>query len=160
MAPALVLAVAADGEVRVPGQRREQVERAARVRRLHLGTVAPGESPPAILARVRLEQGDGLLARRQVREPHVVPVVRRDARLRDPAGRTPHRADARPLAGLPGGAETNDPDRHRALLASLRFSPASRLRALRRRPARRRRRPPPRSPPSTPPRPPAARPRG
>src|SRR5690606_25921394 len=117
VAAGLVRAVAADGEVGVLREDGQQLQRPACVRRLHLGAVAAGEALPAGLARVGLEQADGFLAGRHVREPHVVPVVRRDARLGDAARRAPHRADARPLAGLPGGAETNDPHCHVALPA-------------------------------------------
>src|SRR5262245_20020113 len=113
VAAALVLAVAADREARGVGQRGQQVPDPARLRPAHLGAVAARERAPAALV---AQGGPGflqqLLARSQVREPHVVQVARRVLALRDAPWRPAHGSDPHSLALAPRASQTHDANGH------------------------------------------------
>src|SRR5690606_37320610 len=115
VAAALVLAVAAYREVRAMGQRREQVERAAGVRRGHLPPIGAEEAGPVLRCPGGVRELHGRRRRREVGIPDVVPVTPGELRARHAARRPPHRADAKPLVAGPRRAEPHDPYRHAAL---------------------------------------------
>src|SRR5262245_5229522 len=114
MAAGFVGAVAADGEVRMPGQGRQQIEQAGSVRRPHLGAIALRIRRPVAVANDRPAELERARAGRQLRQPHVVPVLPGILGLLHAAGRATDRADAQALAGKPRAAEPDDADTHAA----------------------------------------------
>jgi len=83
-------------------QRGEQVERAGIAGFAHLAPVLLREGRPvrrALGVLGALAELHRLDARREVREPDVVPVLARERRLRHAARRPPHGADAQALVG-------------------------------------------------------------
>src|SRR5208337_2779722 len=118
MATRFVLAIATYREVAAAGQRGERLDGVAVVRSRHLGAVLPGEGGPLGGRLGRLTELHGLEARREVGEPHVVPVPRCEFGLGHAARRTADRPDARALAPRPRAAEPDDANCHLALLGS------------------------------------------
>src|SRR5262245_24031080 len=107
-----ILAIAADREVGAVRKRGEDVERLPRLGPLHLRAIAPREAPPV---RIRLRAATelhGRLARRECREPGVVPITRRELRFRHAARRAPDGAEARTFADRARSPEPDDADRH------------------------------------------------
>src|SRR5258705_12017130 len=89
VAARLVCAVAADREARVARERGEQVERAPVLRRPHFGAVRARERAPLALSSGGLPGLQRRLARREVREPDVVEVTRRQLCLLHPTCGSP-----------------------------------------------------------------------
>src|SRR5690606_30388256 len=108
----LVLAVAADGEIRGVGERGEQVEVVPRGGLRHLGPVLPLERVPLARRPGLLRLFHGFRAGREVREPDVVVVALRYLGFRHAARRPPYRADAQTLASGTRGTESHDSDCH------------------------------------------------
>src|SRR5262245_47313829 len=100
MAAGLVLAVAADREMRGPGERGEHGDEPRGGRRAHLRTIAPRELRPS-----RLRPGPGLRprderrARRKLGQPDVEIVARRVLLFAYAARQPAHGADAHPFTG-------------------------------------------------------------
>lgn len=112
MAASLVLTIAAHREIRRMRQRGQQFQIVLCVARSHLGPVLPGERRP-LRRRCRfLSEFHRLDARRQIREPDVVPILPRELRLRHPAWRTPDGPDPRAFSCRAGSAETNNAYAH------------------------------------------------
>src|SRR5512137_372957 len=116
MAVRLVLAITPDREVRLMRQPREQFERVASLRRIHLRAVLPAERRPLRRRRRLLSELHRLDARREIREPDVVPIPRRELGLRHAARRPPDGADAQALVRRPRSPEAHDADRHEFLI--------------------------------------------
>src|SRR5215813_5502876 len=76
MAARLVLAVAADREVRVARECREYVEGARAIRLRHLRAVLPEERPLLLVGAGYEAHLHRLDARREIGKPDVVPIVR------------------------------------------------------------------------------------
>src|SRR5688500_12081399 len=112
MTALLVLAVAADREIGLVRQSREQIDQPRRVRRLHLRTVFPLERLPRLLVGGTLPFRDKRLARLQLRQPRIVEDPRRELGLRHTARRPPNGADTQALAGSPWRTQPDNPDRH------------------------------------------------
>src|SRR6185295_18071794 len=105
MAAALVLAVAADGQVRAPRQRGDELEQPLGARLAHLAPIAARELPPARVGPGLAEgPADELLARRELGQPDVIEVALRVLGLVHPTRRAPGGADAQSLPALPGAA--------------------------------------------------------
>src|SRR5688572_27237089 len=112
MTSGLVFTVTAHGEIRDVRERGQEREVVLRVRPGHLGQ---------ILATVRVPLGLGLRAeshlhrleaRREVREPHVIPVVPREAIPGHAARRAADRPHPQTLARVARRPEPHDPDTH------------------------------------------------
>jgi hypothetical protein len=112
VAPRLLLAVTADGEVGFPRQRGEKREEPARRRALHLGTVSPDEALPRFGVSGLKRDPDEIVAGSQVGQPDVVEVAGGERVLGNAARRAAHRADAETLATHPRAPEPDDADRH------------------------------------------------
>jgi hypothetical protein len=125
MASTLVLTVAAHREIGGLGQCRQDIQQPARFGTAHLGPVAPGELPPAAIIVVKARHPEKRVAWRQVRQPHVVEVARRQIDLANPSGRSADRSNAKALARLAGAAKPDYPNRH----CSLREGPRDQHRA-------------------------------
>ena len=97
MTARLILAIAAHRKIRLVRQGRQQIEGPAVFRLRHLGAITFHESGPLLPGFSMQSQFDRLRRRRQIREPHVVPVARREFGFRNAAGRPPDRADAQPF---------------------------------------------------------------
>src|SRR5262245_59040420 len=113
MAALLVFTITTHREIRVLRKRGEHVERMAGRRLRHLGTEFPEEGRP-LLVRLR---GKGcfheLRARREEREPDVVPVEAGKVFLWHTARGTAHGAQPRALVCNAGGSESDDANAHR-----------------------------------------------
>ena len=112
VAARLVLAVAADREVaRATARRAGRACGSPPARPSRLGTAS--RTPPS-RARVSAPWPSFIVSTLGARFgiPDVVPVLRREPRLRHAARRAAHRADAQALAGGARGAEADDADRH------------------------------------------------
>src|SRR6476661_4481400 len=103
MAMRLVGTIAADREVGAPRHGRKQVEESALLRSRHLGPIALHEGGPLAFGFPRLRQLDDPSAWRELREPHVEPVLLRVLALSDTARRAPHSADTQAFAAPPRG---------------------------------------------------------
>ena len=112
MTTRLVLAIAADREVGPVRQRSQRVENVTGVRLLHLSAVTPDERLPRTFRVAGESDRNKLRTRRQIRKPDVVPVVRRLARARNTARRTPHSADAHAFITNAGSAQSDDSNGH------------------------------------------------
>src|SRR5690606_13500974 len=112
----LVLAITAHREVRVVRQRGEQLDGVRVLRLRHLRAGLPGERRPLGRRRGLLRLLHRLDARRQVRKPDVVPVARRELRLRHAPRRAAHRADSQALVDGPVGSETDYANDHGFLI--------------------------------------------
>src|SRR3954469_11978394 len=101
MAAFLALAIAADGDVGLLRQCREQVNEPLGARIAHLAVVVTRVFSPACL-RPRLGERPAhpLLARRELRQPQVIEAAARIVGFAHAAGRTTHDADAQTFAGL------------------------------------------------------------
>src|SRR5262245_38018135 len=117
MAARLVLAIAADRKVRVLRKRGEHIEHPAVVRLRHLGAVLASERRPLRCRLRTLPQLHRSIARREVRKPDVVPVLRSELFLRHAARRAAYRPDAQAFAVASRSSQPDDADRHRAQLA-------------------------------------------
>src|SRR4051812_12059276 len=95
MAARFVLAIAADGKIRVMRQGREDVERLARVRRGHLRAVLAREGLPLRVAFGRHAELERGCARREHRVPDVVEIPPGELAFRHAAWRATHGAEAR-----------------------------------------------------------------
>src|SRR5689334_6275518 len=101
MAACLVLAIAADGQVRAVRQRREQLNEALGSRFAHLATiVARVLLPTRVGPRLGKRPAHPLLAWRQVRQPEIGEIAPGVVGLAHAARRATRRADAQPLARL------------------------------------------------------------
>jgi len=110
MAARLILAITANGKIRLLRQCRKQIEDSAVFRISHLATIALYEGgPPTIVC-----SGECNLFRRwrQMEQPDVVPVALRELRLGHPARWAPHRTDTQTFVGTSVTAKTNDSDSH------------------------------------------------
>src|SRR5687768_12480243 len=107
VAARLVIAVAADGKVRIERQRREKCEQALGRRGLHLAAIGAGEARPVLL-RARHQPG----ARREIGQPDVVVVAARVIGLAHAARRPAHGAQARALLRCACATEADYADSH------------------------------------------------
>ena len=94
MTPGLFGTVAADGKIRVLRERRQKVECPDVVQGCHFGSVFLYERGPLAFSLGILRQFDGFRTWREIREPHVVPIVRSVLTLRNASRRAPNGADA------------------------------------------------------------------
>ncbi len=104
MAMGFIFAVASDRKTAVLRQDRQQFKRMAVLRGRHLGPVLLQEDRPFGGRGRRLPLLDGLSARSEVGEPHVIPILGRELGLCYASRRPPHRSDARALALGPRGS--------------------------------------------------------
>src|SRR5690349_3965729 len=112
MATRLVLAIAANGEIRLVRQRGEQIKHAAVIGPRHFGTITPRKCRPLAGRMTRQGEFYGVRGRCEVRQPDVVPVARREPRLRNAARRPPHRPNSQSLARKSRRAQTHASDGH------------------------------------------------
>lgn len=116
MASSFVLAVASDGHRRVVREGRKEIEQASGVGTRHLGAVLPLEGLPRPIVVARgprfLDEG---LTRRQLGQPDVVEVARREVRLRHASRRTADGPDPKPFARAARAPESDDGDGHGSL---------------------------------------------
>src|SRR3954470_11929723 len=106
VAACLVRAIAADGQVRAVGERGKQRDQPLGTRLGHLAPVVARVLAPApIRPRLGERPAHPFLARRQLRQPHVVKIAPRIVGLAHAARRATRRADAHALAPLTRAAE-------------------------------------------------------
>jgi len=103
-----ILAVAADGEIALVGQHRQQLDGVAVLRGCHFSPVLLNEPGP--LSRGFGGQGElhGPKARRQVGKPHIVPILRGEFGLGHTPRRTTHGSDAYAFPFHSRAAEPDD----------------------------------------------------
>lgn len=119
MAALLVFAVAAHRQVRRPGENSQKLDVVLRMRRAHLGFVAPGKSAP-VRQRLRCQgQLHRCETRGEVWKPDIVPVLRGELAFRHPARRASHRSHAHSLACNARRSQTDYMDAHWAVFLSM-----------------------------------------
>src|SRR5687768_4148670 len=125
MAHRLVIAITADGEVRLTREGGEGGDEMARLRLAHLAQVDAHVTSPARFRPVRgVRPRDDGGAGRELGQPDVVVVALRVVRLADTARRPADGAEAHTLALRPRAAETDDADRHPYFLSQSLFGRA------------------------------------
>jgi len=107
-----VLAVATHRKVRLMGERGQQFQRMPIIRSRHFGTIPFDESGPLGGGFGGEAELHGFKARRQVREPDVIPVLRGEFGLGHPARRTANRSNAETLPCYSRTTEPDNTDRH------------------------------------------------
>src|SRR5581483_1919121 len=108
----LVLAIAADREIRRVRERREHIEQVIALGTLHFGAIFTYELLPLGGGRRVQRKLHDFRAWREIRQPHVVPVLRGVTRLRHAARRAPYRADTHTFVARARTAEPDDTDAH------------------------------------------------
>src|SRR4051794_31890244 len=118
MTAAFVRAIATDGEVRLTRERRQKVEEARVLALLHLLAISTDEALP-LAVRCRCESAlHEAGARRELRQPDVIPVVGGKAFSPYTARRAAHCTNAQSLSGHSVGPKTNDTNAHMPPAAS------------------------------------------
>src|SRR5262249_30083736 len=107
MTALLVFAVTADGKVGRLRERREQIQRVRRSRRLQLGREASRKDSPRLLVLYVFRQAKQLFARRQHGKPDVIPIPRRVVRLAHAPRRPPDSAEPDAFTRAPLRPEPN-----------------------------------------------------
>src|SRR5689334_18666443 len=109
-----IFAIAANRQVRVVRESRQQIKRPPRHRQIHLRFEGANKALPFGCRDRSQGLRHQLRAGGKVRIPDIEPVVGRKAFLANAARRTPHRADPKPFVRMAGFTETDDPKSHDA----------------------------------------------
>src|SRR5574341_953930 len=113
VAARLVLAIAADREVRMMRQRGKQLGQAPRRGGFHFLEITTRKLSPALVRPGLSDRpSEERFARREIRQPEVVVIAPREIRLAHAARRAPHGAEARALAFGARATEPDDANRH------------------------------------------------
>lgn len=114
MAAVLILAITADGEVRVVRERGEQVEEVGGVGLLHLGAEFSLEGHPSADVIAGAEgEGDKVGRGGQSGEPDIIEIAFREVGFRHSTGRAADGAEAEAFMRPTRGAEADGGDGHR-----------------------------------------------
>ena len=112
MAALLILAIAADRKIRMMRKSRQQIQFPASIGLVHLVLKLPRERRPGPLIRRRQRLFHQFWTRRKIWKPHVIIVELRKISLRNPARRSPHRADPQIFVSLTWRTESDDKNSH------------------------------------------------
>jgi hypothetical protein len=119
VAAALVLAVAAQREIRMTRQRCQQVQFPAPIGLAHLPSELPPECGPRSFVSRSQRFFHQFSAWRQVREPDIIVVESAEVGLSNPTRRPPHRAEPQTFSSLSRRAKSDDEDRHKSSTPSV-----------------------------------------
>src|SRR5262245_19945709 len=120
VAARLIHAIAADREIGGRRQGGEQAQQARLVGGRHLGAIAPRVGGPALRSVGRQPQLHQRRAGRQLRQPEIVEVARRELGFAHAPRRIAHRSDAYPFPAPARASQTYDAHRHGADLLGMR----------------------------------------
>jgi len=113
MAPRLVLAIATHGQARLPRHSRQQLNEMASFRLGHLSSIRPRVlRPPLVRPRFRQRPRHHLGRWRQLGQPDVEVIERREVLLSDAARWPPNRPDPNSLVRKPRLPQSNDANCH------------------------------------------------
>lgn len=119
MAPPLVRAVAADRKIGDVGERSKRIQQVRVIRDFQFRGETSFERAPITFVLTDPRVANQLGAGRQIRKPHVEPILLRVLRLRHAARRTANRTESKTFARAAWSSQTHDGDRHLMLCRAI-----------------------------------------